>query len=477
MKLAIGPLILLTTSLTAVFSANTNAADFRISPETDIKRLAKELAAGDNIILEDGTWLDTQLNFEQLQGTEDAPIRIRAETPGRTIISGRSQLRISGQNVIISGLMFRDAQGMSDVVEFRTHSERHAHRCRITDCLFEESDDANPSTESHWLSIYGSENRVDHCTFRGKTNKGTTLVVWVTDTPGRHRIDHNYFGRRPALGANGVETVRIGTSDVSEFDSQTIVEQNYFHECDGEAEIISNKSCGNIYRYNMFEKCSGALTLRHGHRCTVDSNAFLGRLKTGSGGVRIVGQSHKVVNNYFEGLRGNAERAALSIMNGIPDSPLNGYAPVRNAQVMHNTFVDCKVSVEIGVGSSKKQSAAPTDCTISHNVFLPDKWEISRIHTDLTNFDCHDNKCQIGGRKTEAKMDIQQLDLLFTRAADGLQRPTHLSAISSQSVSGVMEDIDGIARPTLPSCGCDEPGNEFRDWPDHTNTGTSWTIE
>ena len=37
-----------------------------------------------------------------------------------------------------------------------------------------------------------------------------------------------------------------------------------FDRCDGEVEIISSKSGGNIYRGNLFLQSRGTLTLRHG---------------------------------------------------------------------------------------------------------------------------------------------------------------------------------------------------------------------
>ena len=81
----------------------------------------------------------------------------------------------------------------------------------------------------------------------------------------------------------------------------------------------------------------------------------------GTGGVRIIGQGHSVTNNYFEGLRGDAERAAICLMNGVPNGSLNSYAPVRQALIAQNTFIDCKVSIEFSVGSGRTQSAVPTD--------------------------------------------------------------------------------------------------------------------
>lgn len=452
----------------------TFAAEFILTPQTDVKVLLKKIAAGDSLILENGTWVDADLKFELLPGTVQQPVTIRAETAGQVIFTGQTEFRVSGQYVIVSGLVFRNSSGRSDVVELRTHSERHAHHCRLTDCVFEESPEADAMIESRWLSIYGTENRIDHCYFSGKKNRGPTVVVWVNGEPQHHRIDHNHFGARPVLGRNGGETLRLGTSDVSEHDSKSIVEHNYFHQCDGEAEIISNKSCGNVYRYNVFDECSGALTLRHGHRCLVEGNIFLGRRKRGTGGVRIIGQSHVVINNYFEGLRGDAERAAVSMMNGILNSPLNGYSPVRSATVSHNTFVDCKVSLEFGVGAGRKQSVAPAECRITYNLFRPDKWSIIRQHAAIDSFEWAGNKHQVGRVIEDQPVTFERADLKLQPASDGLFRPMDSKAIRADSVSNVKRDIDGFARSEAGLSGCDDPATSFRMLASPLNTGPVW---
>jgi poly(beta-D-mannuronate) lyase len=451
-----------------------NAKDYRISPDTNVESLAKQVAAGDTLILQDGTWNDAQLKFELLQGSEESPVHIRAQTAGQVIFTGKTEFRLSGTHVIVSGLVFRDTQGASDVVQLRSHSQRHAHHCRVTDCVFEQTPDSEAGTESRWLSIYGTQNRVDHCYFGGKKNRGTTLVVWVGDEIEGHRIDHNHFGPRPELGRNGGETIRIGTSDVSEQDCRTIVEDNYFHSCDGEAEIISNKSCGNIYRHNAFDACSGTLTLRHGHRCVVDANVFLGHKKRGTGGVRVIGQNHAVTNNYFESLRGDAERAAICLMNGIPDGPLNGYAPVRDALIAHNTFVDCKVTIEIGVGAGKKQSAAPAACRVTHNAFLPGKWSLFRVHAEPMDFVWQSNKHQLGRAEEKQPAHFERIDLQFERASDGLIRPASSDAIRAGTASPLQGDLDGYLRGDDSLVGCDDPTTPLRPRPTALNTGPLW---
>ncbi|MEJ6569373.1 MAG: polysaccharide lyase 6 family protein [Akkermansiaceae bacterium] len=451
---------------------DSSAKEIRITPESDLKPVLKQAEPGDTILMEDGIWKDVKLRFERLMGTEKEPIHLRAESPGKVVLTGSSQVRVSGEYVIVSGLSFLNPEDEGDVFEFRTHSERHAHHCRITDCSFMQTKPGSDE-KSLWVNVYGTHNRVDHCYFAGKQNKGTTLVVWVTETPGEHRIDHNYFGPRPELGENGGETIRIGISDTSEFNSRTIVESNYFEKCNGEGEIVSNKSCENIYRYNLFEKCEGTLTLRHGHRCLVDGNVFLGHQEGGTGGVRIIGSDQRVINNYFAGLRGDAERAAISLMNGIPDSPLDGYAPVRKALIAHNTVIDCKVSMEFGVSASKKISVAPESCRVSHNVFLPGKWELFRVQAKPRDFTWIGNKHQSGKTRGADLVSIERVEIKLYFGRDGIFRPSNVNSLGTKEKSGVETDIDGKARDSS-IAGCDDPGTAVTNREIAKSAGPSW---
>lgn len=158
------------------------------------------------------------------------------------------------------------------MIEFRENSGNLARHCRLTNTAIEDYNPVSINTDYKWVSLYGDSNRVDHCYFRNKRHSGTTLVVWLNGIPNYHRVDHNYFAYRPPLGFNGGETIRIGTSEWSLTDSYTLVEYNYFEQCNGENEIISNKSGENTFRYNTFFDCYGTLTLRHGNRAKVYGN-------------------------------------------------------------------------------------------------------------------------------------------------------------------------------------------------------------
>jgi poly(beta-D-mannuronate) lyase len=349
------------------------SAEVGVRNPSEFAAVVNHASPGDSIVLADGTWQDAELVFEA-NGAAERPITLRAQTPGKTVFRGNSRILIAGNHLIVSGMKFQEAFHSDALVQFRRDSKRLAYDCRVTECAIVDCNPTSTKSASHWVSLYGERNRIDHCWLEGKTNVGTTLVVWLPEQGGRpnaHRIDHNYFGPRPVLKKNGGETIRVGDSKTSMQVSGTVVEQNWFDQCDGEVEIVSNKSCRNEYRANVFSQCSGALTLRHGDNCRVEDNFFLGAKARGTGGVRIIGRGHIVANNYFAGLEGDDTRAAISIMNGIPNSPLNGYAAVVGASVVGNVLVNCKQSFVIGLGDKDADTRVPPrDVTISGNVVV-----------------------------------------------------------------------------------------------------------
>ncbi|NND98670.1 MAG: hypothetical protein HKN47_15215 [Pirellulaceae bacterium] len=148
--------------IVAMRSSSVLAKDFSISLGSDVEPIVAGVAAGDSLVVSNGTWKNAELKFERRSGTADAPIHIRAESAGKVVFTGRSLLRLSGTHVIVSGFVFRDISGVSDVVELRSHSERHSHNCRLTDCVFAQTPDSQIGNDSRWFSVYGTRNRIDH---------------------------------------------------------------------------------------------------------------------------------------------------------------------------------------------------------------------------------------------------------------------------------------------------------------------------
>lgn len=247
--------------------ANLSAEEYTISSSIELNNLS--LSAGDVVTMTNGIWDNQELSFKG-SGTENSPITLKAETQGEVILTGFSKLALAGEYLVVDGLTFKDGELEGDpVVSFRTSSSSMANNCRLTNTAIINYNPWDPSEEYKWVSIYGERNQVDHCSFVGKNHAGALMVIWIGATANYHRINNNYFADIPELGDNGAETIRIGTSTNSMKDSYAIVENNLFENCDGEIEIISNKSCENIYRYNTFLHSEGTLTLRHGNRCSV----------------------------------------------------------------------------------------------------------------------------------------------------------------------------------------------------------------
>ncbi len=311
----------------------------------------------ESIVLPNGVYRDKALRFD------GRAVHVRSETPGGVILTGSSTLTLSGEGNTVEGLHFKDGAAPKAVITIQ------GKRNRVTNCAITNYNGADKTLDTKWVSLYGEDNEFDHNAIEGKTNRGTTLVIWLKkgDTAGaNHRIHHNLFGPREPLGENGGETIRVGDSSTSLQPGLCVIEHNWFAGCDGEIEIISNKSCGNTYRSNVFKACDGTLTLRHGNACKVLANVFFGDNYKRAGGVRIIGEDHLVEDNYFENLPGTGNRAAISFMQGIADTPLNGYAQVKRAMVRNNTIVHCAEPVARSVKGAKT-TLDPIDVSIESN--------------------------------------------------------------------------------------------------------------
>jgi poly(beta-D-mannuronate) lyase len=437
------------------------ATDYYITTPAEISAKMQIAQSGDTLTMANGVWTDARIIFRG-NGAESDSILLRAETPGYVILNGISILRIAGKYLKVDGLRFVGGYSNSGaVVEFR-YSGVVSQHCRMTNCSIVDYNPSNKDRDYKWVSLYGYNNRVDHCYFEGKTNSGTTLVVWLDGQPNYHRIDQNYFGHRPPLGFNGGETIRVGTSDWSMYDSFSLIESNYFEYCNGEIEIISNKSGENIYRHNTFFECEGALTLRHGNKATIEGNFFIGNQNYLAGGVRVIGEDHKIINNYFHGLYGNSLKSALPIMNGVPNSPLNRYFQVKRALIAFNTFVDCRYTMILGAGSDNERTLPPLDCVIANNV-------VQTNHKIISKEDEPKNLAWEGNIMQGSSLGITQPSGIIlknpnlTLHSDGLYRPDSLSPILSAAQGNydfVSQDMDGQARGQSKDVGADQISNE-----------------
>ena len=309
------------------------AGQWRVESPAELQRVVKEAKPGDLIVIEGIDWADVRMKI-RLAGSAESPVTIRSEVTW----TGESSFEIIGEHVVLDGFVFkRGSLSSGHVMKVR------GSHCRVTRCVIDHYNPAKRSTRYQWLSLFGHHHQVDHCRFSGQDHSGCTLVVWLEDDGGsevgKHRIVANHFLDRPRGDGNGFETIRIGTSEYSMKSSQCIVSGNLFENCDGEVELISNKSCGNVYEGNTIVGCAGALTLRHGNDCRVRGNLILGETEKNSGGIRVVGEGHQIVGNHIEGV-GDRIDGAIALSAGVVNAKLHQHAQVRDVLIDRNTLID-----------------------------------------------------------------------------------------------------------------------------------------
>jgi poly(beta-D-mannuronate) lyase len=421
----------------------SEAKSWVVKSQAEYQNALDKISAGDEIVLSNGTWNNFEILFKG-EGTKEKPITLTAETKGEVILSGQSNLRLAGKYLVVSGLVFKNGFTPSnEVIAFRANEDELAYHSRVTEVVIDNYSNPDRFESDYWVGLFGKHNRFDHGHLVGKRNKGVTMAVRLNTEESRenhHRIDHNYFGPRPIFGSNGGETLRIGTSHYSLSDSLTVVENNYFDRCDGEVEIISVKSGANKILNNTFFESRGTLTLRHGNGNVVEGNVFKGNNVDHTGGIRIINRDQVVKNNYLENLTGYRFGSGFTVMNGVPNSTINRYHQVVNAQVENNTFVNVK-HIHLAAGSDAERSSAPKDSRFKNNLFYNEDHKAPfSIFDDISGISFVDNVSNLlNDNKIETGISAQTLTL--AKAKNDLFYPTE-----NDNNIGVSADLKPTAK-------------------------------
>ena len=409
--------ILLAVTVLLLLSCNSDKKQESIYVKNilELKKAIKIAKAGDDIVLRNGIWDNAQIEFYG-EGTESKPITLRAEDPSKVIMEGESYLFLGGEYLIVDGLYFRNGYSpKNSIIGFKINEDSTAFYSRVTNCVIENFTKPSRLTNDHWIEFYGKHNMLDHCYISGKSNDGETIRVFQTGnkhTKNHHQIINNYFGPRPRKGGPRAETIRIGDSKTHMTPGYVNVSDNFFESCNGEVEIISDKTNFNSFKNNIFYKCEGSLVLRHGSYSTVDGNIFIGGDESDFyGGIRVVNTGHWITNNYFYKINGSEFRSPLAVMNGIPKSQLNRYRQVTDVVVAYNTWVDCKSPWQIGVGQNIKsadvlpeveiRSAPPIRSIIANNIIYNHQIDESPIvnHDNIDGISFKNNAIDNKGKE------------------------------------------------------------------------------
>jgi len=363
----------------------------QVSTNYELNAAISNASTGTTIILANQTWTDVQININKT-GTESNPITIKAQTPGNVFFEGRSNISLGGSYIIFEGVIFQNASGLitngdkiEPIIEFRDTSNNDCVNCIVRNIKMD-SYNGTSSQETlkfKWIIIYGEYNEVSYSSFIGKNGVGSIINDnHNNSTPDYSKIHHNYFADRVPVnndvnGLNDQDAIRIGVSTTSLSDSFTEVYDNFFNNWSGEVEIISNKCGSNKYYNNTFRDFQGTLTLRHGNNTEVYGNYFFANNNSFSGGIRVIGEDHKIYNNYIEGVNhrkpsgsGSGATGGINVSNGKPNSALNEYYQVKNVQIINNTLVNCDLAIRIGTKVNSALTLAPENLIVANNIML-----------------------------------------------------------------------------------------------------------
>lgn len=463
-----------------------------VNNNTELQAALTSASAGTTITLANGTWTNIYFSINK-NATAANPIKIVAQTAGQVFFEGSSHVSLGGAYIIFEGVVFRNPSNIVDngstlepVIEFRSSSNTSCTNCTVRNVKIDSYNGTTAQVNDvfKWIILYGQYNEVSYSSFVGKYGIGSIIndnrdVVQVN----YNKIHHNYFANRTFVGTyvdenNDQDAIRIGNSTTSLSNSYTEVYNNLFENFFGEIEIISNKSCFNKYYNNTFRNYSGSLTLRHGNNCDVYNNYFFANNNQFSGGIRVIGENHKVYNNYIEGVNSTKSSAAgggtsdnlggINIMKGkstsVGGSDLSGYYQVKNATILNNTFVNCDYGIRIGGGS---QTLAPLDLVVANNIFLMNsstKKAVDQIIAAISGFSYTftGNIRQSGAWTLNGNLTSNQIVTsgLLTSGTDFYRVQSGSAAIDSGigSYSYLTKDILNGNRPTT---GFDAGAEEF----------------
>lgn len=384
------PLKKLFTLAVALFISFNLTSQTYSDPDDLADAVNAAAATGGTFIVPNGTYNDFEATF-QVVATEANPIIIKAETIGGVTLTGSSHFVFKKSAYITLEGFVIDGVGEDTLVKLEG-----CNNIRITRNVFELD-----TTESiKWVFVGGywddytfqflsHDNRIDHNIFQNKTTPGHYITIDGTHNEDESiyqqsqndRIDHNYFKNNQPRAANEKESIRIGWSEMSLSSGYTVVEFNLFEDCDGDPEIVSVKSCDNIIRHNTFLKSYGTLSLRHGNRNRVEGNYFFGGGKANgtfetstiyTGGIRIYGTDHVIVNNYFEGLQGTGWDAPITLTQGDAidgqSTSLSKHFRAERVTIAYNTLVDNVHGIEIGFDNNNNYNTGLKDITFANNL-------------------------------------------------------------------------------------------------------------
>jgi poly(beta-D-mannuronate) lyase len=488
----------------------------RTIPCGKIKQLVEAInsaKSGDLILLADGEYpLSTDMIEESFKikgkkigGTDEAPIIepiiVRAQHVGGVSLTGSAAFRFSDCKYFTWYGFNHLHRSIKDAsITFEGGANTRFARCEVKLVDFVENDGKKKwRKKSHWLKMENCKRmKVDHCKFHQKSTVGHFIDVLFDDGKDNNVkdgpvIEYNHFlnqdlGDHPdnwpedanGYGDAGGEAIKAGLANKCRTYYRVIFRYNLLEECNGDGEIISNKSCGNLYYHNVIVNNkktdqSGSLTLRHG-----DSTAVLGNYFEGCG-LRVWGADNLITNNHFTlNSVEDPDRWPLVINKGTRLEP-DGERPesrsmreqVVDNDIIMNTFANGNGNADIIVSWGVGNGQSPTENRFRGNIITAQNGKLLK-GVPASDNTIRDNIASITGNANEGNLTdamakiVDFKDLKLARASDGIYRLQSKDAIActifegqdppfstiTSGREGAIEDIYGASRIKSVHAGC-----------------------
>ena len=142
----------------SLYSFVVYSAEYKVKDQAEYVKALSSLEAGDSIVLANGVWNDFEILFEG-KGTEKSPITLIAETKGKVIITGESNLSLAGEHLVVSGLVFKNGYTpTSSVITFRKNKTELANHSRVTEVVIDNFSNPERFENDYWVAMYGRHN-------------------------------------------------------------------------------------------------------------------------------------------------------------------------------------------------------------------------------------------------------------------------------------------------------------------------------
>lgn len=430
----------------------------RVTSLSGLTSAVSNAQPGDHIVMANNTYTTSGRITLRARGTFDAPIVVTAESVGGVTISGSGGFLVDDSSyLVIRGFVFR--HGTDGALGMEVDTSDHVRISRNRFALSNGSD-------AKWLLIDGGTKvRVDHNRFENKTT-GDSLLLVDPDANGvlgtYTLIDRNYFRALTAPGSDTNEAVRVGFSGAQNDSGWAVVQHNLFEDCDGDAEVISNKSSDNVYRHNTFRSNRGSLVLRHGDRNRVEGNYFL----SNTGGFRMFGDNHTVLGNYFQGNDGSQTSVFTTFIIGSGDTAADGsdtdgagYDQPNGGTIAFNTLVANTNHFVIGRGSDQPLPAR--NIRFGNNIAVGSSGELVYFYGNSPQNFVWEGNILYGAARGDIPSGYRIVDPQLVTGTDGVRRlgsgsPARDAAASSSVYTTVNTDLDGQPRVEPKDTGADE---------------------